>query len=311
MSILGARFAKPIAQFGKILPVAALALGFGVTTPAFAQHGGGGGGSHGGGGGGGGHSGGGGGGGSHGSGGSHGGNGGWHGGSGGWHGGGWHGGGWGRGYGWGGFGWGGYYGGFYPGFGFYDGGYDPFWAYGADAYDNQLAYAPQPYQGAPQQQAYGPQSDYYPENGPGGLPTDNSRGFYTWQLGVEGGTCNRPYLQQIAGSVTGGNPESLRVGARLGGISVMPVIGGRIGPRLDVTDQACATEVMEHARLGVPVRWETASGIPLSLLITKSTDGQNGQTCRDYEATAQFASHLDKVTSTACKGQDGSWRVIR
>lgn len=293
MSILGARLTKPIVQIGKILPVAALALGIGLMTPtpAFAQHSGG----HGGGGGGG----------------SHGGGGGFHGGGG--HGGGWHGGGggWhGRGWGWG----GGFYGGFYPGWGFYpgfyDGGYDPFWAYGADIYDNQWAYAP-PYPVAPPQQAYGPQSDYYPESGAGGLPTDNSRGFYTWQLGVEGGTCNRPYLQQIAGSVTGANPESLRVGARLGGIAVMPVIGGRIGPRLDVTDQACATEVMEHGRLGVTVRWQTSSGIPVSLQITKTIEGQNDQSCRDYEATAQFASHVDTVRSTACKGQDGSWRVTR
>jgi surface antigen len=313
MSILGARLAKPVAQIGKLLPVAALALGFGLMTPtqAFAQHSGGG---HGGGGshaGGGGHGGGGGG---HG-GGGHGGGGGFHGGGGG-HGGGWHGDG-GHGWhdhdeGWGG-GWGGgFYGGFYPGFGFYpgyyDGGYDPFWAYGSSAYDDQLAYAPPVYPAGPQQ--YGPQSQYYQDGGPGGLPTDNSRGFYTWQLGVEGGTCNRPYLQQIASSVTGTVPGSLQVGAQLGGIPVQPVIGGRIGPRLDITDQACATEVLEHARIGVPVRWETSSGIPVSLQVTRTTDGQGGQ-CRDYEATAQFGSHTDTVGGSACKGPDGSWRATR
>jgi surface antigen len=297
MSILRARLAKPIAHIGRILPVAALAIGMGLFMPttAFAQHSGGG------------HSGGGG---------SHGGGAAVHGGGGGGHGG-WHGGGrggWGHGYGYGGFGWGGYYGGFYPGFygGYYDGGYDPFWAYGADAYDDQLAYAPQaapPQPYGPQQ--YGPEQQYYPENGANGLPTDNNRGFYTWQLGIEGGTCNRPQLEQIAGSVTGTNPESLRVGARLGGIAVMPVIGGRIGPRLNLADQACATEAMEHARLGVPVRWQTSSGIPVSIQVTRTSDSQQGGQCRDYEATAQFGTHTDRVSSTACKGQDGSWRVTR
>jgi surface antigen len=319
MSVPASRLSKTLSLAKTLLPVAALALGFGMTPPAFAQHSGGGGG-HGGGGGG--SHGGGGGGGSHGGGGYHGG--------GGWHGGGWGHGGWGHG-GWGGWGWGGFYGGFYPvyGYGFgWDGSYNPFWAYGPDDFygappvaygpagpgpDGPEGYGPED-QGPQGQgpQGQGPQSQYYPPAvGPNGMPTDNSRGFYTWRLGVEGGTCNRPMMQQIAANLTGTQPAGLTVGAQLGGIPVQRVIGGRIGPRLDVTDQACATEALEHARIGTTVRWETASGIPVSFTVTKTVSGQNDQNCRSYEATAQFGSHTDKVVNTACKGQDGAWRPTR
>ena len=301
MSVLASRLLNPRSHLKTVLPVAALALAIGVMTPvaAFAQHGGG----HGGGGG------------SHGGGASHGGS--------GFHGGGWHGGGWGRGgWGYGGFG---FYGGFYPWYGYgygWDGSYNPFWAYGPDDYYGAApAYGPGgpegygPEAGGPPAdgpQGYGPQSQYYPPaSGPDGMPTDNSRGFYTWRLGIEGGTCNRPMMQQIAANLTGAQPAGLQVGAQLGGIPVQRVIGGRIGPRLDVTDQACATEALEHAPLGTTVRWETASGIPVSFIVTKTVENQSGQKCRDYEATAQFASHPDTVRNTACKGTDGAWRATR
>jgi surface antigen len=305
MSVLVSRLSKSVSHLKTVLPVAALALGLGLMMPvaAFAQHGGGGGGGHGGGGGGG-----------------HGGGAAVHGG-GGFHGGGFHGGGWGRG-GWGrgGWGWGGFYGGFYPWYGYgygWDGSYNPFWAYGPDDYygaapayapDGPEAYGPEAEGYGPE--SYGPQSQYYPPAaGPNGMPTGSNGGFYTWQLGVEGGSCNRPYIQQIAASMTGGQPGGLQVGAQLGGIPVQHVIGGRVGPRLDLTDQACATEALEHARIGTTVRWQTASGIPVTFLVTKTVNGQNGQNCRDYEATAQFGSHTDTVRNTACKGTDGAWRA--
>jgi len=271
-----------LSRLKTILPVAAVALSL-AAVPAFAQHrGGGGGGGHTGGGGG--HVGGGGG----------------HPGGGGWHGGGW-------GHGWYG-GWG-FYGGFYPWYG-YGFGYDPFWAYGYDPYYTApLAYGPPPAYPAPE--GYDTQQYYPPASGPDGLPTDNSRGFYTWQLGIEGGTCNRPELQRFAVNLTGAQPASLQAGSVLGGIPVQRVIGGRIGPRLDVTDQACAAEALEHAQTGTTVRWETASGIPVTFRVTKTTDSGNNQSCRDFEATAQFASQAQTVRNTACKGQDGAWRTTR
>jgi surface antigen len=160
-------------------------------------------------------------------------------------------------------------------------------------------------------EGYGSQQYYPPAMGPEGLPTDNSRGFYTWQLGIEGGTCNRPELQRFAANLTGAQPASLAVGTQLGGIPVQRVIGGKIGPRLDVTDQACATQALEHAQTGSRVRWETASGIPITFKVTNTKDNPGEQRCRDFEATAQFASQVQTVHNTACKGQDGAWRTTR
>jgi surface antigen len=285
---------SPLFRLKTVLPVAAVALGLGLASaPAFAQHGGG----HGGGGGGG-HAGGGA---VHGGGGFHGG--------GGWHGGwghDWHG------------GWG-FYGGFYPWYGYGGWGWDPFWAYDYGPYPYSYYPAPPDYgpppadypsPGAYDQQQYGPQQYGPPPVGSTGMPTDNSRGFYTWRLGVEGGTCNRPELQRYAVNLTGAQPAGLQAGAVLGGIPVQHVIGGRIGPRLDLTDQACAAEALEHAQVGATVRWETANAIPITFRVIKTTDDGNGQ-CRDFEATAQFGSHVDTVRNTACKGEDGAWRPTR
>jgi surface antigen len=283
-----------ISRFARLLPVAALAIGFGVGASgmAFAQHSGGGG--HGGGGGG-----------------FHGGGGGFHGGGGyrggGWHGGGgwrggWHGGwgGWGPGWGWG---------GYYPGFGL---AFDPYWYGGYYDLESAPIYAapPQPDPGAyGQQGAYGPQGPQNYAPTADGL-TDNSRGFYRWQVGVESGTCNRPYVGQVVNSLNGATAASFRPGQLLGGISVAPVIGGKIGGRLDVTDQACATQALERTNTGTPVRWETASGIPITFTITKTTDA-GGRRCRDFTATATFASQTQSTHGYACKQTDGSWQTMR
>jgi len=285
MSIIASGRSKPGFGIAKLFATAAFALRIGLFASgpaALAQHSGGGG-SHGGGGGG------------------------SHGGGGGFHGGGFRGG-YGR-------GWGGFYGGFYPGYGF---GFDPFDPFWYDYYGPApLAFGPVPFGYAPPLEAYGPPPiDYYqqpqysaPITSGEGLPTDNSRGFYTWQLGVENGSCNRHYLQQIAGNLTGATPASLQRGAKLGGIAVMPVIGGRIGPRLDFTDQACATETLEHTQTGTTVRWQTEAGIPVTFLVTRTYDSQDGKPCRDFEASAQFGSHTDTVRGGACKFSDGSWRA--
>jgi surface antigen len=306
-------------KLGRLASAAALVAGALAlsNTPALAQsHGGGG---HGGGGGGGG--------GFHGSyaGGGHGGYGG---GYGGWHGGGyggWHGGGWGgRGWGYGGFGWGGWYGGFYPGLALDYSLYDPFWAYGYDAaypyYGAPVApegYAASPAYGAPPQgyvqgQSYAPQgyiqgSAAVTPNG--NLPTDNSRGFYRWPVGIQGGTCNRAYLQQTAASLQGASLGS-GSGAYLGGIAIAPVVDGRIGGRFDVADQACVTESLELAQTGQTVAWHTASGIPVTFQVTRTSE-RGDDHCRDYVVTAQFAKGNETAHGRACKEPNGSWIAAR
>jgi surface antigen len=203
-----------------------------------------------------------------------------------------------------------YGGGFYPwfGLGFYPYGafdydfYNPFWDYGpADFYPPAPAYPPPMTYYQPQQSA--------PPMAQGGYPTDNSRGFYTWSSGVESGTCNRPYLQQIVTNLTGAQPAGLGAGARLGGIAVLPIIGGRIGAKLDLIDQVCATETLEHAPTGTTVRWQSAAGNPVSLEVTRTEEAGNNPPCRDFVATAQFGSHTQTLHSGACKLENGSWQV--
>ena len=79
---------------------------------------------------------------------------------------------------------------------------------------------------------------------------------------------------------------------------------------MDVTDQACATQALERTNTGTQVRWQTASGIPVTFTATKTTDA-GGRRCRDFTATATFASQAQTVRGYACKETDGSWQTMR
>jgi surface antigen len=298
MRSISTRFTRGFSRVLKNSSVIALAVGLSTALPsvAHAQHGGG------------------------------------HGGGGeGYHGGGYGHGGWGHGgWGWGGWGWG--WGGFYPGYYGYSA-FDPFWFGYGESYDAEDAYGyppmsypppayvqppqgyPPPPQGyPPPQQGYAPQYGQPQYGQPlqnSGMPMDNNRGFYTWQLGVQGGSCNRPYLSQIAAAVTGASPTSLHSGSRLGGIAVEPVIGGKLSRSLDTLDQACATESLELASAATPVSWQTASGIPVTIQTTRVYNRQDGQACRDYVATAQFASVKETEHGVACRNPNGSWQATR
>jgi surface antigen len=139
-----------------------------------------------------------------------------------------------------------------------------------------------------------------------GLPTDNSRGFYRWPVGIQGGTCDRAYLAQTASNLTGASLTPGSTGAFLGGIPVARVIGGRFGPRLDASDQACATESLERAQTGQTISWQTAEGVPVTFQVTRTLE-QGDSNCRDYVVTARFASQADTMRGKACKQTNGAW----
>jgi surface antigen len=226
------------------------------------------------------------------------------------------------------------YDGFYPGFGFGYDAYDPFWAYNYGDYGPPPAYGPAPGTygpdqgpyGPPPQGAYGPQGQYgapqqqasaYPQPGAypppaqdNGIPMDNSRGFYLWPVGIQDGRCDRAYAQQAAQSLTHMQAVALQSGTVLGGIAVAPVIHGRAVSHLDLTDQICATESLEHARTGETISWQTANGTPVTFWITRSSQDAN-RNCRDFEASLQIAGHSEVTKGSACKAPNGSWEAKR
>jgi surface antigen len=109
-----------------------------------------------------------------------------------------------------------------------------------------------------------------------------------------------------------GNPTqaSLTASATLGGIVVSPVVGGRIGARFDIADQACATAALELAPIGSTVSWQSGEGVPVTFQPTRSYQLSDGQTCRDFVATARFASKKQTLDGTACRiNQTGGWRA--
>ncbi len=106
--------------------------------------------------------------------------------------------------------------------------------------------------------------------------------------------------------LTGAQPASMRAGSVLGGIPVARVIGGHVGSGLDITDQVCATESLEHARTGETISWQTASGIPVRFWVTRNYE-ESGRPCRSFEVTVQTPSGSKISSGAACKMQNGSW----
>jgi surface antigen len=141
----------------------------------------------------------------------------------------------------------------------------------------------------------------------GAAENDGRGGIYTWNLGIQGGHCDRNYIAGAGGP----GPAGVGSGGQLGGIVVSPVIGGRIGPRLDVSDQACATAALELAQPDATVSWTTAGGIPMTVQPTRDYKQSDGSACRDFAATARFASQAQTVRGSACRNnQTGGWEPI-
>jgi surface antigen len=100
-------------------------------------------------------------------------------------------------------------------------------------------------------------------------------------------------------------------GTKLGGIVVSPVVGGKIGSRLDLYDNACATAGLELAPTGKLVSWQSGAGIPLSFQATRSYTLSDGQPCREFSVTATVAGHKETVRGTACRSNEtGGWQRI-
>jgi len=231
--------------------------------------------------------------------------GGWHGGGGGWHGGGgggWHGGGHWRG------GWGGWRGpgwGWGSGFGFGLGfrAYDPFW-WGYPPY-----YATPPYYVAPPPVYAPPPPVYVP---PAAAPAPAyPPAFYGWPVGIQEGTCNRVYLSQAAGGVTGVSVTGPEGGATLGGVFVGPLIGGPIARHMDVVDHACVMHALEFAQIGKTVAWQLSDGTPVRLRVTRTETPAGNQPCREYQMTARIGGRDRAALGSACRDPYGAWLATR
>ena len=114
-------------------------------------------------------------------------------------------------------------------------------------------------------------------------------------------------LGGVLGNQVGGGHG--RTAAIIAGTLAGAAIGGAIGQNMDANDRHRTAQTLETVRTGVPSRWHNPdTGADYTMVPTRTYDTQSGP-CREYTIDALIGGRKEKVYGTACRQQDGSWRV--
>jgi surface antigen len=130
------------------------------------------------------------------------------------------------------------------------------------------------------------------------------------------GRCNRDLLGAVLGGVAGGaigagvTKGDNRTAGIIGGTIIGAIIGGVIGRSMDRVDQNCVGQALEHAEDGQQVRWRAPNGYDYEVEPRRTFTGGGGQYCREYTTTAIVGGRAERVYGTACRNEDGSWRLV-
>lgn len=121
----------------------------------------------------------------------------------------------------------------------------------------------------------------------------------------------------LTGSVVGGLLGSQfgggagRTAAILGGGIVGAMIGGSIGKSMDELDRMKMMQALESNRSNQTSSWVNPdNGNHYSVTPKRTYTNHSGQPCREYTTTAIIGGKKQQIYGTACRMNDGSWRVV-
>lgn len=140
---------------------------------------------------------------------------------------------------------------------------------------------------------------------------------YVAPFGIGLGHCNRELLGGVLGGAAGailgsriGDGDG-RTAAIIGGTIIGVIVGGSIGRAMDQVDQNCVGQTLEHARDGQTVVWTGGdSGPRYQVTPVRTYQDRAGRYCREYTTTAVIGGAPQEVRGTACRQEDGSWRLV-
>lgn len=127
-----------------------------------------------------------------------------------------------------------------------------------------------------------------------------------------GGTLLGAGLGALAGAQLGGGKGKLAATA-LGAV-IGAWIGNDIGKTLDEADQRSAQQTtyaaLENNRTGMTSTWSNPdSGNSGSVTPTHTYKTSSGANCREFETTINVDGRDEIAYGTACRDDDGIWRV--
>ncbi len=119
-------------------------------------------------------------------------------------------------------------------------------------------------------------------------------------------------LGALVGSQIGGGTGQLAavaIGA-LGGA----YLGGEVGRSLDRADKAradrTARNALEHNRTSETVRWRNPdSGHSGTFTPTRTYRTADGRNCREYQTSVTVGGRSKDAYGTACRQDDGTWKI--
>lgn len=107
----------------------------------------------------------------------------------------------------------------------------------------------------------------------------------------------------------GGEGQILATGA---GVLLGAIIGGRIGQYMDKVDRQQVSQSLENTPTGKSRQWRNPdSGAEYTVRPTRTYYTDNGtRACREFTTTAIIGGQTEKVYGTACRTDDGSWKIV-
>lgn len=135
-------------------------------------------------------------------------------------------------------------------------------------------------------------------------------------FGIGRGVCNRELLGSVLGATIGGVAGS-QVGkgsGQLVGVAAGTIIGyllgGNIGRYMDDIDQNCIGQALEHGEDGQEIVWNNPQNGAVYEVTPETTYKQaSGEYCREYTAQSDINGRMQTTYGTACRQEDGSWKI--
>lgn len=138
----------------------------------------------------------------------------------------------------------------------------------------------------------------------------------TRDYGIYHNTCDRETIGALIGGAVGGLAGSQigkgdgQIAAAVAGTIIGVIVGREIGRSMDQIDQTCTGQVLERAETRQTVTWRNPdSGARYSVTPTNTYES-SGRYCREYVTEAVINGRTERITGTACREPDGTWRKV-
>jgi surface antigen len=136
--------------------------------------------------------------------------------------------------------------------------------------------------------------------------------------------CTEGQEKQSIGTIVGAGLGAL-VGSQVGsgkgqlvGVAVGAIAGGWIGSEvgkgLDEADklkaQQTAQNALENNKSGQAAVWQNPDSGNSGSYTPISTTQSNGKNCRDFDSTITIDGKTETSKGRACRGSDGTWKIV-